>query len=75
MVNVSGLGESDDGVDEDVGLSVSGSSDGELSVGSVHRVSGLRRQSKEVSAGHVLRTQTFWEDSPGKRQPFAMRPC
>lgn len=43
VVNISGLRESDDGVDEDVGVLLTGSTNGELSVGSVHRVAGLER--------------------------------
>lgn len=41
VVDISWLGQSDDGVDQDVGSSLSSSSDGQLSVGSVHGVSGL----------------------------------
>lgn len=74
MVNVSGLGESDDRVNEDVGLSVSGSSDGELSVGSVHGVSGLH-EVKRCQRGMYCAYRQLRDDSPGKRQPFARRPC
>ena len=38
---VPGLGESDDGVDQDVGLTVTRSPDSQLSVGAVHGISGL----------------------------------
>jgi len=41
VVDVSRLGETDDGVDKDVGTTLTSGSDGEFSVGSVHRVSGL----------------------------------
>lgn len=41
VVNVTGLGETDDRVDEDVGLLGAGRTDGQLTVSSVHRVSGL----------------------------------
>ena len=41
VVDISGLGQSDDRVNKDVGSSLSSSSDSELSVGSVHGVSGL----------------------------------
>jgi hypothetical protein len=41
MIDVSRLGETDNGVDKDVGLSGTGSADGQLSVSSVHWVSGL----------------------------------
>jgi hypothetical protein len=41
VVDISGLGKTDNGVDEDVGPSLTGGSDSKLSVGSVHGVSGL----------------------------------
>jgi hypothetical protein len=41
VVDVSWLGKTDDGVNENVGSSLSGGSDSQLSVGSVHWVSGL----------------------------------
>ena len=41
VVNVTGLGETDDGVDEHVGLSGAGSNDGQLTVSAVHGVTGL----------------------------------
>ena len=41
VVDISRLGQSDNRVNEDVGSSLSSSSDGEFSVGSVHWVSGL----------------------------------
>lgn len=41
VVDVSGLGETDDGVDEDVGLALAGGADGELTVSTVHGVAGL----------------------------------
>jgi hypothetical protein len=41
VVDISGLGQTDNGVNEDVGSSLSSSSDSELSVSSVHGVSGL----------------------------------
>jgi hypothetical protein len=41
VVNVTGLGQTHNGVDEDIGLSVTGSTDSELTVSTVHRVSGL----------------------------------
>jgi hypothetical protein len=41
VVNVTGLGETDDGVDKHVGLSGAGSNDGQLTVSAVHRVTGL----------------------------------
>lgn len=41
MIDIAWLGESDDGVDEDVGLALTGSADGQLAVSTVHRVAGL----------------------------------
>ena len=41
VVDVAGLGEADDGVDEDVGLAGAGGADGQLAVGAVHGVAGL----------------------------------
>lgn len=41
VVDISGLGESDDGVNEDVRVLLTGSTDGELSVSSVHGVTSL----------------------------------
>jgi hypothetical protein len=41
VVDVTGLGEADDGVDEDVGLAGAGSADGQLTVSAVHGVAGL----------------------------------
>jgi hypothetical protein len=41
VVNVTGLGETDDGLDEDVGLLRAGSADRQLTVSTVHGVSGL----------------------------------
>lgn len=52
VVNISRLGKTDNGVDEDVGSSLTGSSDGKLSVGSVHRVSGL--ESDNLSPGELV---------------------
>jgi hypothetical protein len=52
VIDVSGLGQTDYGVDQDVGLSLSGGSDGQLSVRSVHGVSGL--ESDNLSPCHFL---------------------
>jgi hypothetical protein len=41
VVNVTGLGQANDGVDEDVGLSGASSDDSQLTVSAVHRVAGL----------------------------------
>jgi hypothetical protein len=52
VVDISGLGQTDNRVDQDVGLSLSGRSDGQFSVGSVHGVSGL--ESDDLSPCHLL---------------------
>lgn len=52
VINISGLGKTDNGVDEDVCSSLTGSSDGELSVGTVHRVSGL--ESDNLAPGELV---------------------
>lgn len=41
MVDIAGLGKTDDRVYENIGLSLPGSTDGEFTVGSVHRVTSL----------------------------------
>ena len=41
VVDITGLGETDDGVDEHVRLPLAGGADGELTVGTVHGVTGL----------------------------------
>lgn len=41
VVNVAGLGQADDGVDEDVGVVRAGSADRQFTVGAVHGVAGL----------------------------------
>jgi hypothetical protein len=41
VVNVTGLGETDDGVDQDVSLARAGRADGKLTVSTVHGVTGL----------------------------------
>lgn len=41
MVDITWLGEPNYGVDEDVGLALSGGADGEFAMGSVHWVTGL----------------------------------
>lgn len=41
VINVTGLGKTNDGVDEDVGLAIAGSADGQLTVSAVHGVPGL----------------------------------
>jgi hypothetical protein len=51
-VDVAGLGEADDGVDEDVGLVKAGGPDGELAVGAVHGVAGL--EGDDLAPGELL---------------------
>jgi hypothetical protein len=46
VVDISRLGQSNNWVDEDVGSSLSSSSDGQFSVGSVHWVSGLESDNR-----------------------------
>jgi hypothetical protein len=41
VVNVTGLGETDNGVDQDIGLARAGRADGKLAVSTVHRVTSL----------------------------------
>jgi len=41
VVDISGLGESDDGVNENVGVLLTSSTNGKFSVSAMHRVSGL----------------------------------
>ena len=41
MVNVTGLGETDNGVDQDIGLARAGRADGQFTVSTVHGVTGL----------------------------------
>jgi hypothetical protein len=41
VVNVARLGESNDGVDQDVGLLGAGGADGQFAMGAVHGVAGL----------------------------------
>lgn len=52
VIDISGLGQTDDGVNQDVRLSLSGGSDGQFSVSSVHGVSGL--ESDNLSPCHLL---------------------
>lgn len=84
MVDVSSLGESNDGVDEHVGLVLAGSADGELAVSTVHGVARLERDDAaprelvEVSAelgGSVCRTrqEMSWGRASGKRVGYAQR--
>ena len=56
VVNVTGLGQADDGVDEDVGLSGAGGNDGELTVSAVHGVAGL--ESDNLGPAKLLEVKT-----------------
>lgn len=56
-VHIAGLGETDDRLDEDVGLMLSGGADGELTVSSVHGVAGLE--------GDHLAPCHLFEERPG----------
>jgi len=56
VVNVTGLGQADDGVDEDVGLSGAGSNDGKLTVSAVHGVTGL--ESDNLGPAKLLEVKT-----------------
>jgi hypothetical protein len=42
VVNITGLGHPDDGVNEDIRLSLTGGTDGQLAVSAMHGVSGLK---------------------------------
>ena len=42
MINIAGFGETDNGMDQNVGLVRSGGADGEFTVSSVHRIAGLK---------------------------------
>lgn len=55
MVDISGLGESDDGVDKNVGLVLAGSADGELAVSAVHGVAGLERD--DATPGELVKVR------------------
>ena len=57
MVYVAGFGETDDGMDEDVGLMSSGRADGEFAVGSVHWVAGLEGYDAGPVEFREMRTQ------------------
>jgi hypothetical protein len=41
VINISGLGESDDRVNEQVSLALTGSTDSQLTMGTMHGVTGL----------------------------------
>jgi hypothetical protein len=56
VVNVTGLGETDDGVNEDVGLARTGSADGQLTMSAVHGVSGL--ESDDLGPAKLVEVQT-----------------
>jgi hypothetical protein len=52
VIDITWLGETDDGVDEDVGLVLTSGSDGQFTMSSVHRVSGL--ESDDLSPRDLL---------------------
>lgn len=56
VVNVTGLGQADDGVDEDVGLAGAGSADRQLTVSAVHGVPGL--ESDDLGPAKLVKVQT-----------------
>lgn len=55
MVNVAGLGKTNDRVDEDVGLSAAGSADSQLTVSAVHGVTGL--ESDDTGPAELVEVQ------------------
>lgn len=55
-INISGLGKSNDGVDEDVGEVLTSSTDSQLSVSPVHGVSGL--EGNDSSPGELVEVGT-----------------
>jgi hypothetical protein len=56
VVNVTGLGQANDGVDEDVGLAGAGSADRQLTVSAVHGVPGL--ESDDLGPAKLVKVQT-----------------
>jgi hypothetical protein len=56
VVNVAGLGEADDGVDEDIGLAGAGSADRQLTMGAVHGVARLERD--DLLPAELVEVQT-----------------
>lgn len=56
VVNVTRLGESDDGVDQDVSLTSTSGADSELAVGAMHRVSRL--ESDHLGPAKLVEVQT-----------------
>ena len=50
VIDITGLGQSDDGMDQDVGLAGTSSADGQLTVSSVH---GVSAQVRAVSRHHI----------------------
>jgi hypothetical protein len=56
VVNVTGLGETNNGVDEDVGLARAGSADSQFTVSAVHGVSGL--ESDNSGPAKLVEVQT-----------------
>jgi len=56
MIDVTGFGQPHDGVDEDVGLALTSSSDGQFPVRTVHGVSGL--ESNDLAPSEFLEMGT-----------------
>lgn len=56
VVDISGFGHADNGVDEHVGLALTRGADGELAVSAVHRVTGL--ESDDLAPSNLLEVGT-----------------
>ena len=56
VIDVAGFGESDDGVDEDVGLALTGGEDGEFTMSAVHGVASL--ESDDFAPGNFVEVCT-----------------
>ena len=56
VIDVAGFGETDDGVDEDVGLALTGGEDGEFTVSAVHGVTSL--ESDDFAPGNFVEVCT-----------------
>lgn len=56
VVDITGLGQTDDGVDQDVGLAGASSADSQLTVGTVHRVTSL--ESNDTGPVELLEVST-----------------
>ena len=56
VVDITGLGETDDGVDEDISLTLASGADGEFSVGTMHGITGL--ETDYFSPGDLLEVRS-----------------